>query len=172
MAGVAGDPTRVIRCNYLRKALWLGAVGLMTAGTHDGGVQFLGLQRSGVVRVLDKSPVTSFASDYHMLTQFFLIRDVGMTGFADIVPGERNRPRRDLTDRRPSIVAVLPKTAGYHSASQKQEDDQRYGDDGSQPNEVFDVFEQISVPAPIVAVAICVRNCPMYFNTRDSSREL
>jgi hypothetical protein len=158
MAGVAGDPTRVIRCNYLRKALWLGAVGLVTSGTYDGGVQSFGLQRSGVVRVLGQSPVARLASDYHMFAKLFLVRDVGMASLADIVPGERNRPRRDLTDRRPSIVAVLPKTAGYHSGSQKQEDHQRYGDDGSQPNEVFDVFKQISVPAPIVPGAICARN--------------
>jgi hypothetical protein len=158
MAGVAGDPSRVVRCNYLRKALWLGAVGLVTSGTHNGGIQLFGLQRSGVIRVLGQSPVASLASNHHMLTKLFLIHDVGMAGLADIVPGERNRPGRDLANRMPSIVAILPKTLRHHSGSQEQEDHQRYGDDGSQPNEVFDVFEQIRVPAPIVPGAICARN--------------
>jgi hypothetical protein len=33
------------------------------------------------------------------------------------VPGERNRPGRDLANRLPSIVSILPKTLRYHSGS-------------------------------------------------------
>lgn len=117
MAGVAGDPSGVVGRGNLREVSRLGTVGFMTAGTHDGCIQLFGLQRSGVVRVLGQSPVTSLASDYHMFAKLFLIRDVGMAGLADIVPGERNRPGRDLANRLPSIVSILPKTLRYHSGS-------------------------------------------------------
>ena len=158
MAGVAGDPSGVIGRGNLREISRLGTVGFMTAGTHDGRVQLFGLHRSRVVRMLSQSPVASLASNHHMLAQFFLLQDVGMAGLAGIVPGKCNRPGCHLANRMPSIVAILPKTLRYYSGSQKQEDHQRYGDDASQPNEVFDVFKQISVPAPIVPGAICARN--------------
>jgi len=124
MAGVAGDPSGMIRRGYLRKALRFGAVGLVAAGTHDGCVQFLGLHGSRVVGVLGQGPVAGLASDNHMLAKFFLIHDVGMAALAGVVPGKRNRPGRDLTDCRASIVAVLPKAARYDRSPQNDESHQ------------------------------------------------
>jgi hypothetical protein len=149
MAGIAGEASGVIGCSNLRKALRFGAVGLVTARTHQGCVQLLGLHRTGVVRVLGQGSVASLASNHHMLAKFFLIQHVGMAGFAGIVPGKRNRPGRDLADRRPSIVAVLPKTAGYDRGPQNHECHQRYRDDYCQPNEVFDVLKQVRVPVTV-----------------------
>ena len=91
-------------------------------------------------------PVASLASHDRMLAKFFLIHHVGVAGLAGVVPGKRNRPRRDLSDRRPSIVAVLPKTAWHHRRSQDHECHQRDCDHGGQPNQVFDILEQGRVP--------------------------
>ena len=81
--------------------------------------------------MLGQGPVASLASDHHMLAQLFLIHDVGMAGLAGLVPGKRNRPGRDLADRRASIVAVLPKAARYDRSPQNDESHQpRYYDCG------------------------------------------
>ena len=121
MASIAGEPTGMIRRGYLRKALWLGGVGLVTAGTHDGCVQFLGLYRTRIVCVLGQGPVAGLASDNHMLAKFFLVHDLSVATLAGVVPGKRDRPGRDLTDCRASIVAILPKTVRHYSGSQYHE---------------------------------------------------
>ena len=146
MTGVAGDPSGVIRRHHLRKALRLGSVGLVTAGAYHGRVQLRGLHRTGILRMLGLGPVASLASHNHMLAKFFLIHDVGMAGLAGFVPGKRNRPRRDLADRCPAIVAVLPKTARHDSRPQDHERHQRDYDHRRQPNEVFDILKQVRSP--------------------------
>ncbi len=171
MAGVAGDSSGVIRDNNLRKALRLGAVGLVAAGTHHGCVQFLGLYRSGIIGVPGQSSVASLASNHHMLAKLLLVYDVGVAGLAGVASGKCNRSGRDLTDRRSSIVAILPKAVRYDGGAQNYECHQRDGDDGSQPNEVFDVLKQARVPWVLLPGTICAQNCAMLFDTRDSSGE-
>ena len=141
MTGVAGKPSGVIRRGNLRKVLRFGGVGLVTARTHHGCVQLLGLHRTGIVRVLGQGPVASLASDNHMLAKLFLIHDVGMTGLARAVPGKRNRSRGDLADRRAAIMAILTKTARHDRGAQDHERDQRYYHDDNEPEEVFGVLK-------------------------------
>src|SRR5208282_2459521 len=107
-------PSRVVGRGNLWKVLRLGTVGLVTARTHDGCIQLLRLHRTGVVHMLGQGPVASLASDDHMLAQFFLIHNIGMAGLAGVVAGKRNRPGRDLADRRASIVAILSETVRYN----------------------------------------------------------
>ena len=121
--------------------------------------------------MLSLGPVASLASDHYMLAKFFLIDDVGVAAFAGLVSGKRNRSRRDLADRGPSIVAILPKTARHDRSPQDHECHQRDCDDDCQPNEVFDVLKQSRVPCAILPGAICAQNSAMLFDTRDSSRE-
>ena len=169
MTGVAGEPSRVIRRGNLGKALRFGAVGLMTTGTQDGCVQLFGLHRTGIVRVHRLRPVASLTGDHYMFAKSFLIHDVGMASLAGVVPSKRDRPRRDLADRRASIVAILPKTERYDRSPQDHERHHRYCDDYCQPNEVFDVLEQVRVPATMPRSA--AKNCAMYVDSLDSSRE-
>ncbi len=154
MARVAGQPSGVVRRGHLRKALRLGAVGLVTAGAHDGRVQFLGLHRSGIVGMFGESSVAGFASHNHMLAKLFLIHDVGMAGLASLVTGKRNWPGGDLADRVATVVSVLPKTMRYDSGPQHYECHQRYCHDGCQPNQVFDVLKQIRVPCATLLGAL------------------
>jgi hypothetical protein len=121
MTGVTGEPSGVIRRGNLRKARRLGSVSLMTTSTHHGRVQLRRLHGTGIVCVLGQSPVASLARDYHMLAKLFLIHDLGVAGLAGIVPCKRNRPRRDLTDCRPSIVAILAETVRDDGGSQNYE---------------------------------------------------
>jgi hypothetical protein len=171
MTGIAGEPSGVIRRCHLRKAFGFGAVGLMTAGAHYGCVQLLRLHRTRIVGVLGQGAVASLASDHHMFAQLFLIHDVGMAGFAGFVPGKCNWPGCDLADRRPSIVAILPKTVRDDGGPQNYECHQPDGDDGGQPNEVFDVLEQARVPRALLPGTIRAQNGAMSFDTQDSSRE-
>ena len=120
--------------------------------------------------MLGLRPVASLASDHYMLAKFFLINDVGVAAFAGLVSGKRNRPRRDLADRRPSIVAILPEAARYNRSPQDYEGHQSDCYDGGQTNEVFDIFQQGRVPCAILSGAIYARNSAMLFDTRDSSR--
>ena len=130
----------MIRRDNLRKVLRFSGVALVTARTHHGRVQLLGLHRTRIVRVLGQGPVASLASDNHVLAKLFLIDDVGMASLARAVPGKRNRSRGDLADRRATIVTILTKTARHDRSAQDHERDQSYGHDGRQPNEVFDVL--------------------------------
>ena len=163
MTGIAGDPSGVIRRDHLRKALRFGSIGLMATGTYDGCIQLRRLHRAGIVRVLRQGPVASLASDNHMLAKLFLIHDVGMAGLAGIMPGKRNRPRRNFADRRPSIVAILPKTTWYNSRPQDHESHQRDCDDHRQTNQVFDILKQVRVPCAVLPGAICAQNYAMLF---------
>ena len=143
MASVAGDPSGVVRRGDLGKIFRLGTVGLVTPGTQDRCIQLLGLHRTGIVGVPGEGSVASLARNYHVLTELLLIRNVGMAGFTSVVPRKRNRPGRDFGDRRPSIVAILPKTARHKRAAQNHEYDQCDGHGDRQPNEVFNVLEQV-----------------------------
>jgi hypothetical protein len=157
MTGVAGYASGVIRRDHLREVLRLGSVGLVTTGAYDGCVQLRGLHRTRVIRMLSLGPVASLTSDHYMLAKSFLIDDVGVAAFAGLVPGKRNRPGRDLADCGPSIVSILPKTAGHNRCPQDHEGYQGDYDDDCQPNEVFDVLKQNRVPCAILPGAICVK---------------
>ncbi len=170
MTGVAGYPSRVIGCGNLWEVVRLGSVGLVATGAYHGCIQLRGLHGARVIRMLGLGPVTSLASYHHMLAKFFLIHNVGVAGLADLMPGKRNLPRGDLADRRPSIVAILPKAARHNRSPQDYEGHQSDCHDGGQTNEVFDILEQGRVPCAILPGAICAQNSAMLFDTRDSSR--
>ena len=146
MAGVAGDATRVIGRHYLGKSLRLGAVGFVTTGTYDGGVQFGRSNGRRIVSVFRLGSVAGFARNDDVLALLFLIDDVGVAGLTGIVAGEGNRPARDLGDRSTAIVAVLPKAAWDDGSTQDDERDQRNGHDDDEPDEVLCVLEHVRFP--------------------------
>jgi len=148
MAGVAGDSAGVIRGRDLGESFRLGAVGLMAAGTDDGRVQLGRCNRCGIVGVLGEGSMASLAGDDHMLAQFLLIDDIGMTGLAGIVPGMGDRPSGNFGDRGSAVVPVLSKTGRDDGSAQHGKCQQRDNHDGSETDEVFRVFEQVRIPAP------------------------
>ena len=148
MAGIAGDPARVIRRYDLRKSLRLGAVGFVTACAHDGRIQFPRGHRCWIVGMLGQCSVTGLTRNHHMFTLFFLLDDVGVARLASLVAGEGNRACRSLSDRSPAIMAVFPKAMRDDRRSQNQEYGQQYYDDYGKSDEMFYVLEHVRHPEP------------------------
>ncbi len=78
-----------------------------------------------------------------MLALLFLVDDVGMAGLAGVVAGEGHGPGGDLGDGGAAIVPVLPKAARDDDGAQDDECDQRDRHDGGEPDEVFNILEQV-----------------------------
>jgi len=111
----------VICADNLRKSLRLGTVGFVTTRTDHRGIRKLRLHRSGIVGVLTLSTVAGFAGHVRVTAKFFLVDDVGMTAFADLVTSEGWRPSSYLGDGVASVVAVLAKALGDDCGAQDNE---------------------------------------------------
>ncbi len=141
MAGVASDSPGMIGGHDLWKRFGLGAVGLVTTGTDDCGIQLGGSYRGRVLGVVGKRSMACLAWNYHVLAQLLLVYDFGMATLADLMSGKCHGTSRDLGDGISAIVAVLPEATGNHRGAKKDESDRRNGHDQHQPNEMFYVLE-------------------------------
>lgn len=146
MAGVASDASRVIGSHDLWKSLRLGAVGFVTTGTYDGGVQLGGSNGRRIVSVFRLGSMAGLARDDHMLAKLLLIDDIDVAVLANIMAGEGDGPACDLGDRSTAIVAVLPKAARDDGSTQDDERDQCNGHDDDEPDEVLCVLEHVRFP--------------------------
>ncbi len=132
----------------LEEGFGFGAVGFVTAGAGDGGVELGGLYGSGIVGMLGLGSVASFAGDDDVLAELLLIDHVGVAGLADIVTGEGRGAGSDLSDGGAAIVSILAETVGNDEGAQANERDQGDGHDDRKPDEMFDVLEQAGLSAP------------------------
>jgi len=142
MAGVAGETAGVICRHDLRKILWLGAVGFVTAGADDGGVEFGWLERSRIIGVLGLRSVAGFAGDHDVLAEFFLVDDVGVACLADVMSGVGDRAGGRLGDGVSAVVSVLAKAFWNDGGTQDDECDECNHYHSDESDEVLDVFEQ------------------------------
>jgi len=142
VAGVAGEPSRVIGGCHLGESLGFGAVGFVASGANHGGVEFRRLDRGGIVGVPGQSSVAGFAGNDQVAAQLFLIDDVGVAGFADFVSGVGDGAARDLSDGVTAIVSVLAEAVGDNGGAEDEEGHQCDHHDSGEPDEVFDVLEQ------------------------------
>lgn len=92
--------------------------------------------------------VAGLAGNDDVLAEFFLIDDVGVAAFADLVPGMGNRASGDFGNGRTAIVAILTKRAGNDDGAQEHERDQGKRHDYREADEMFDIFEQVRIQAP------------------------
>ena len=148
MAGVAGETSGVIGGDDLRKSLGLGAVGLVTVRTNDGGVGQLWFYRGRIVSVFALGSVASFAGNVGVTTQFLLIYDVGVASLAGVMTRENWHAGSDLGDGCTAIMAILAKTLGDDSGAQQDEDRQQNRDDDGEADEMFCVLEHGCFPGP------------------------
>ena len=77
------------------------------------------------------------------LPLFLLIDYVGVAGFAGVVSGEGDWTGRDLGDGGAPLVTVLAKAARDDGGAQDDERYQRDQHHGGEPDEMFDVLEQV-----------------------------
>ena len=85
--------------------------------------------------------MTGFAGNVGMTAEFFLIDDVGVASFADVVPSEGWRACGDLGDGCTAIMAVLTEALGDDGGAQQDENRQQDCDDDGETDEMFDVLE-------------------------------
>lgn len=117
MAGVAGEPARMLGSHHLGKPLRLSAVGLMTSSADDRRVELRRLN-TGILSMIRQRSVTGFAGDHHVLTGLLLVGNIGVTGLAGLVAGVDDRLGRDLSDGRPAKVSILAKTLRDYGCAQ------------------------------------------------------
>ncbi len=141
MARVTGDSTRMIGCHDLWKRVRLGAIGLVATGTYHSRIKLGGSNRCRILGVVGKCSMASLTRNHGVLTQLFLVYDLGVATLADLVSSKSNRTSRDLGDGICAIVAVLPEAAGDHSGANKDESHRRNGHDQRQTNEMFYVLK-------------------------------
>ena len=68
----------------------------MAADAEHGRIQLWREYGCRIVRVLGQRPVAGLAVHVRVLAGLLLFEDVGMAGFARLVPGEVHRPSRDF----------------------------------------------------------------------------
>jgi hypothetical protein len=85
--------------------------------------------------------MAGFAGEHDVLAQFFLLDDVGVADFANVMAGKRNRASGDLADSCSAVMTILPETARNHRGTDGHEEDQRSNHYSGEPNQVFEVFE-------------------------------
>jgi len=124
MAGIASDPARVVHSHNLRKGFRLGGVGFMAARADDGCVELWRFHRGRIVGVTALGPVAGFAGHYDVLTEFLLIDYIGMTAFAYVVTGERDRPGCDIVKGGGAVVPVFAEGLWNDSNANCRESDQ------------------------------------------------
>ena len=148
MAGVTGESAGMVCRHHLGKAFGLGAIGFMTTGAHDRRLKLWRGYGCGIVRMAGQGSVAGLAGYDHMLALFLLINDVGMADLARVMAGEGDRPGRSLRDRSPAIVSVLPEASGNDGGAQYRKSNHRDCYDDGESDEMFQVLEQVPVPAP------------------------
>ena len=146
MAGVAGETTGVIGRYDLGKSRGLGAVGLVTSRTDDGGVGQLWLYRGRIVSVFALCSVASFAGNVGVTAQFLLVYDVGVAGFTDVMSGESWRLCSNFGNGVAAVMAVLAEALGNDGRAQQYEYRQKNCDDDGKADEMFDVLEHGCFP--------------------------
>ena len=67
----------------------------MAAGAEDAGVGQDGLHRAGIFGVLRLRSVAGLAVDAGVFAGLFHFQNVGVAGFAGLMPGVDDRERRD-----------------------------------------------------------------------------
>ena len=142
MASVASESAGVIGGDDLRECPGLGAVGFVAPGAEDRCVELRRLDRARVVGVFGLRSVAGFAGDHDVFAEFFLIDNVGVAAFANIVAGVRNRAGRGFRDGRSSVMAVLAERLRDNGSAQNDEGGDRDDDHSGQTDQVFRVLKQ------------------------------
>lgn len=148
MAGVASQTRGVFRRSDLGEGFRLGAVGFVATGAYEGGIQLRRFDRRRIVGVAGLRAVAGLAGHHDMFAKLFLIDNLGVACLANIVSGMRDRVCRDFFDGIGTVMAVLAKRAGHDRGAEDNESNQGDGHDCGEPDQVFDVFEQICILAP------------------------
>ena len=143
MTGVAGNALGVIGGDDLGEGFGFGAVGFVAAGADDSCVELGRLHGSRIVGVFGLGSMTGFAGDDDVSAEFLLIDDIGVAGLAGIVSSVNDGAGGDFGDGCAAIVSVLPKTVGDDDGAQADEGNQGDCHDCREPDEMFNILEQV-----------------------------
>jgi hypothetical protein len=98
--------------------------------------------------VLGLRAVAGFAGDDDVTALLFLVHNVGVAGFADLVAGMGDGACGDLGDGVAAVVSILAEAVRDDGGTKKDEGDQCDRHDDGEPDEVFNVLEQFGLSAP------------------------
>lgn len=142
VAGVAGQPGFVVVLGgNLRKAFRAGAVHFVAADAQHLRIEFCGLDRAGVIRVLCKRAMTRFAVHAPVAAFILHIKNVGMTRFARLMTSEGNRQGSDLGHSVAAIMAELAEALGNKNCSRSKNKCETNGEEPEEPEQVPGVLE-------------------------------
>lgn len=153
MAGIAGKAVGVIRRNNLRKRFRLGRVGLMTADTEYGRVEFGGRHGTRIIRMFRQRAVAGLTIHMRMPAIFLFVEHIDVTGLAGLMAGEVDGPGRDFGECVAAIMAVLPKALRHHKTPNDQEEEDASEENPRQPEKMARISENIHVVLSIPMAA-------------------
>jgi hypothetical protein len=133
---------------HLRKVFRLGEALLMATNAKDGGVQLDWCHRSRIVGVGRERPVAGLAGYAFVHALALHIQHVGMTAFADLMPGIANWQSCDLSYGIGAVMTVAPKAARYQKTSQCQERNQPNQENCCHAKQVSRILEDLHAYVP------------------------
>jgi hypothetical protein len=101
VAGLAGQPRRVVCRHHLRKALGFGGAGRVTAGAQHRRVGQTAVTEAGSSACLASAPWQASQFTCACFPPFFHVQNVRVAGFAGFVAGELHRMGGNLADGAP-----------------------------------------------------------------------
>ncbi len=142
MTGLAGSSARVLLGVYLGETLGSRGGGGMAANTQSGCIKFFRCD-GGVSRMRRLWPMTCFAVHVRMFADALGGSDVGVAGFACLVPGEMNWACGDLRYRGGPVMAILAKCARNDIAANGPEDKKCNDKERRKTEQVSCVFQEV-----------------------------
>src|SRR6516162_6411256 len=125
---------------HLRKPLWLGATGLVTAHTENSHIEFLRRDR-GIIRVTGERPVAALAAHSRMLPFRFYVQHIRMAGLACLVSRKRNGAGCNFPQRVSAEMSIAAKTMRNQQAPCNHKQDEANNENKGKPEQVLCVFE-------------------------------
>ena len=115
----------------------------MTPGAENAGIGENRLHCPGIFSVPRQRTVASLAIDARMFAGLFDVENIGVAGFASLMPRVHNGQRRNLRQRIRSVMTIFPEALGNKLNSEAEEDrhpNQEHADD---PQKVLCILESI-----------------------------
>ncbi len=136
MARVTGQPARVTGRIHLWESCGFGDVLLVAPRAQNSSIRQHWLECGRVFRMFGQWSMACFAIHVRVHTVALGIRNIAVARLAYLVPGIVDRARRNLLNRRPTIMPILTKCLGNQQAANNEEADDTNQEYASEAEEV------------------------------------
>lgn len=143
VAGLAGNAAGMLRRYDLRKILWLGGAGRVTAHAEHSRIELDGLDIDGIGYVPGERSMAGFAVDARMHSLALYVLNVCVAAYACLVTGICHREGGNLRNGRSPIVSVLSEGLGDDVAANYEKDHKRDYEESRKPEKMSYILKPI-----------------------------